>query len=179
MTVNAAVPLLELVAEHLRRRLLATLIATGGDAASAPRIVRAGAGRQHVMLQAALEDFAASLGFLEFHDFDELLPDVLAVSVVNVFVGEASAAPLLRPGNLDMRERIEACTSELGLIARQSWFEQAMLAVCVDTPHAAEQWLRDLTRLTVAAGLAIRTPFHIVEQGKGAWVAAGVVSHRR
>ena len=105
LMAHTAPPLLELVAEHLRHRLLATLVAAVG-ASTAPKIVLAGAGPQHVRLQTALEDFAANNGFREFHDFDELLPDVLAASTVDIFVGEASAAPLLRPGNLDMRQRI-------------------------------------------------------------------------
>ena len=178
MTI-AAPPLLELAADHLRRRLLATLVAEVGDAAgAAPKIVRTVAGSQHVRLQAALEDFAASNGFLEFHDFDELLPDVLAVATVDVFIGEASAAPLLRPGNLDMRQRIEACISELALIGPDSWFEHAMFAVCVGTQRAAEQWSRELTQLAVAAALAIGTPFHITEQAEGAWISAGVLTPR-
>jgi hypothetical protein len=177
---DVAPSLLELVADRLRRRLLATLVAAVGDAAgAAPKMVRAGAGPQHVMLQARLEDFAAHHGFLEFHDFDELLPDVLAVSTVDIFIGEASAAPLLRPGDLDMRQRVEACISELVLVAQQSWFDKAMLAVCVDTQHAAEQWLMDLTQLSVAAALVIGSPFSVTEQAQGAWVAAGVVTSRR
>jgi hypothetical protein len=172
--------LLELAAERLRRRLLATLVAAVGDAAgAAPKMVRAGAGPQHVMLQARLEDFAAHNGFLEFHEFDELLPDVLAASTGDIFIGEASAAPLLRPGRLDMHQRVEACISELVLVAQQSWFDKAMLAICVDTQHAAEQWLMDLTQLSVAAALIIGTPFSVTEQAKGAWVTAGVVTSPR
>ena len=176
--MTTAVPsLLELVAERLRRRILATLVAAVGDAGSkAPKIVRIGAGSQHVMLQTRLEDFAADNGFRELHDFDELLPDVLAVSSVAIFVGEASAASLLRPGKLDTRQRIAACIGELALVAQNSWFERAMLAVCVDSQRAAEHWLIELTQLTVATALILGTPFSITQQAEGAWVAAGVVT---
>lgn len=176
---NSAHDLLELVANHLRRRLLATLVhAAGSAASSAPKMVRAGAGPKHVTLQAALEDFATHNGFPEFHDFDELLPDVLAASRAAVFVGEASAAPFLRPGSLDMRQRVEACVSELGLLVAETWFQRAMLAVCLDTQRAAVQWSIELARLSVAAGLVIHTPFYVCQQGEGAWVAAGEVASR-
>ena len=174
---SAAHSLLEQLAGRLRRRFVATLVAAvGTDASKAPKIVRTGVGSQHVMLQTALEDFATSHGFQEIHDFDELLPDVLASSAIGVFVGEACVAQLLRPGRLNAHQRVEACVAEVALVVRESRIQQAMLAVGVDTQREAELWLVELLHLALAVGLVFSTPPALTQPAVGVWIAAGVVT---
>ena len=167
---------IDVVADGLRHRILSTLAThLGNTASNEAKIVAEGAGLIHVMLQTQLEDFAIENGFVELHDFDELLPDVLAMSSVGVFVGEARARGTLRPGKLDTAQRVEAYVTELSRMLHDARINRAMLALCTDARQDAEAGVEELTRLCVAAEMRPRLPFHVVELATEVWLTHGIV----